>query len=888
MKSYFTRLFPIFILLVAFTLRLWHLGTNELWFDETASTFIANKPLDELIRYTAQAQREHPPFYYVLLHFWISLTGESEFTIRFLSVIFSMLFTTTLARLAYRLNGKKFALITLAFAAIAPFSILYAQEARMYSLVMWLASVLIWSTEGILNSRKGAFPLFLLTSIIGMATSYFFAPLILAADLILLWHRPPLIKRWWYGWLALHLLGVGTIALLFALPGPRSTFFILLNGKADSLVWYNKLSLALQDLGGGRTSVSSLNLPTVLLTWGFILFGMWRWHARHLKDWLLFGCFFIIFVLVANLPVLDGRYFSASVPVLYLWISVTILWVIRQRWLVRGILLPLLLWTVCWPLWQHYHEDLSYFGAALLHASSATRSGKDTLVLLEPDAWPMVDFYSRRLSAKPPLIYLPIHYETVKITSDDIQERIKPILDNSKRVILGPVEAKNRDPDFLVEHYLLEHAFAASREFWPDSTMVAVFVSPSDLEAGPAQLDFGKHVRLVQSHLSALDVRAGGEIAVRLQWTALSNALPRFAVSLQLQDEIGQVWATQQTEPCNGWCASSSWPQDELVTDNRALLIPSDLPAGSYALILRLDAENGPVGDPQQLGVVEVRSGQVNIGENEVNEPFTTLADIEISDLSATPQALQIRQEITWKAKFRPTVNASPNWQLMWHLIQDDTIKQSWLVPASRVSYPSEAWEPNQVIRGQGRLELAGDLTAGKYDLQVQIMSSDAQALSSQLAVTQITLMDRDHHFDLPQIEPAEKLEIAWQQGVQLYAGNAPTDGITGQAHPIRLIWQAQGPTDRNYKIFVHLRDESNNTVAQQDILPANGQAPSNSWVENEVIIDEIDLLLPSDLPVGSYKIMIGFYHEASGERLWRTEDQGNEFELTSIKVENP
>lgn len=883
MKSYLTRLLPLFILCLAFALRLWHLGTNELWFDETASTFIAHKSFSELILYTAQAQREHPPFYYILLHFWIALTGESEFTIRFLSVIFSMLFTATLARLAYRLSGKQLALMTLALGAVAPFSILYAQEARMYSLVMLLATVLIWATEGILSRRKGSFALFLLTATIGIATSYFFAPLILAADLILLWYRPPLIKRWWYGWLALHLLGVGVIALLFALPGPRTTFFILLNGKSRSLIWYNKLALALQDLGGGRINLSPLNLPTVLLTWGFFLLGMWRWKIRYSKNGLLFGSFFVIFALVANLPVLDGRYFSAAVPVLYLWMAVAILWIAHQRWPLAGLLFPLLLWTVCWPLWQHYHEDRSYFGTALLHASSVVSDGADTLVLLEPDAWPMVDFYSRRLSSKPSILYLPTHYEVQKITPDDVQERINPILDHAKRIILGPVEAHNRDPDFLVEHYLLEHAFAASREFWPDSTMVAVFVSPSSLEPGPTQLNFAQQVRLERSDLSSLDVQAGREIAARLQWAALSDELPRFAVSLQLQDDIGQVWATQQTEPCNGWCASPSWQSDKLITDNRALLIPPDLPAGTYSLLLRLDAQNSAIGNPQQLGMVTVRPAAIS---TIYDEPFTTLANIEIRELAISPQTLQIRQEITWNAQFRPTADAPPNWQLMWHLVQDDTIEQSWLVPASRISYPSEAWQPNQAIRGQGRLPLNGDLAAGEYDLQVQILSSDGKSLSPQLTVAQITLMDRDHHFDLPEIEQSAKLKIEWQQGVQLYAGSAPTHGMAGQTQPIRLIWRAQGPTDRNYKVFVHLRDESNNTVAQQDILPANGQAPSNSWVENEVIIDELDLLLPPDLPAGPYKIMVGFYHEASGERLWLTEDQGHEFELGTIEVE--
>ena len=61
------------IILAGAALRLYRLGADSLWYDETVSTYLAGSRLPELIRHTAGDI--HPPGYYLLLRGWLVLMG---------------------------------------------------------------------------------------------------------------------------------------------------------------------------------------------------------------------------------------------------------------------------------------------------------------------------------------------------------------------------------------------------------------------------------------------------------------------------------------------------------------------------------------------------------------------------------------------------------------------------------------------------------------------------------------------------------------------------------------------------------------------------------------------------------------------------------------------
>jgi 4-amino-4-deoxy-L-arabinose transferase-like glycosyltransferase len=126
------------ILLLAFALRLIALGSREIWYDDAFSIFLARRDLSAIADGTAADTM--PPLYYLLLHFWMML-GDDPFTLRFLSVMLSMLIVASVYATARKMFDKRAARNAALFTAIAPFQIYHAQELRMYGL---LALALLW------------------------------------------------------------------------------------------------------------------------------------------------------------------------------------------------------------------------------------------------------------------------------------------------------------------------------------------------------------------------------------------------------------------------------------------------------------------------------------------------------------------------------------------------------------------------------------------------------------------------------------------------------------------------------------------------------------------------------------------------------------------------
>src|SRR5258708_6404019 len=125
---------------LAFTIRVWNLTKESFWADEGWTMILAKGPtLSEVVQ--TMAGDQHPPLYFVLMHYWIDLTGNSEFTTRFLSLMWSVLGVA----LIYRLGADSFNPATGAAAALmlalADNDTFLAQDARHYTQMATLATM---------------------------------------------------------------------------------------------------------------------------------------------------------------------------------------------------------------------------------------------------------------------------------------------------------------------------------------------------------------------------------------------------------------------------------------------------------------------------------------------------------------------------------------------------------------------------------------------------------------------------------------------------------------------------------------------------------------------------------------------------------------------------
>ena len=184
MKSNGTARWLIIVSLCAvyILLRLWHLTDSCLWFDEIFSVHAAKHDWQNLFWFVAQ-DLIHPPFFYVFLKIWISIGGESLFWLRFFPVFFSILALYPFLLLCRQLKLSFPAIAAaLTFFAVNGSLIKYAQEVRMYSLLMCVGLFSLWLFVRFVNTGKG-FPTLIIINFLLVYTHHF-GWLIVASEII--------------------------------------------------------------------------------------------------------------------------------------------------------------------------------------------------------------------------------------------------------------------------------------------------------------------------------------------------------------------------------------------------------------------------------------------------------------------------------------------------------------------------------------------------------------------------------------------------------------------------------------------------------------------------------------------------------------------------------
>jgi len=107
------------------------------WIDEAIAVGIASH---DLVDIPGALRRDgSPPLFYVLLHGWMELAGTGESATRVLSLLFAMLAVPVSWWAGNAVFDRRAGALAAAGAAGCPFLTYYAQETRMYSLVVVLS-----------------------------------------------------------------------------------------------------------------------------------------------------------------------------------------------------------------------------------------------------------------------------------------------------------------------------------------------------------------------------------------------------------------------------------------------------------------------------------------------------------------------------------------------------------------------------------------------------------------------------------------------------------------------------------------------------------------------------------------------------------------------------
>ena len=117
---------------LAIFLRFYCIEHQNIWFDESYSWDQTHNSIFQIIKYSAQWD-VHPPLYYIILKYWISILGDSTTGMRSLSLVFNI---GTMFFVYLILKNQKNTLtlfIALLLMAVSPYQIYFSNETRMYS-----------------------------------------------------------------------------------------------------------------------------------------------------------------------------------------------------------------------------------------------------------------------------------------------------------------------------------------------------------------------------------------------------------------------------------------------------------------------------------------------------------------------------------------------------------------------------------------------------------------------------------------------------------------------------------------------------------------------------------------------------------------------------------
>lgn len=126
------------IVLVNLIFKEYRVAHTGLSYDENFSAYFGQADISEIIRFARETD-PNPPLYPILLHYWMELFSDSEYSIRMLSVIANSL----AAGMLYLFCARFFNWQTAVFASLMFFTsneiYYYSEEARTYSLVLLFA-----------------------------------------------------------------------------------------------------------------------------------------------------------------------------------------------------------------------------------------------------------------------------------------------------------------------------------------------------------------------------------------------------------------------------------------------------------------------------------------------------------------------------------------------------------------------------------------------------------------------------------------------------------------------------------------------------------------------------------------------------------------------------
>lgn len=784
------------ILLLAFGLRLYRLGAESLWYDETVSVHLAGKSVPALVAHTAGDI--HPPGYYLLLNAWLRLAGSSEFAVAFPSLFLGMLLVALVYWLGAQVFGRKAGLLAAFLVAISPFNIWYSQEVRMYTLGALLGMGVLGAVLFLLiapaspgTRRLKLLAIYAVSGALGLWTLYYFAFLLLAINLmvVLWWFVAAKHRRVGWAWLAHWVLAQLAVLLLFA-PWIPVAWRQVTQPPVPPWRGFTGLGRLLAETWSALCLGQSVEprqvWPVLLLFGGLFGLGLFSTRLRprlqgvlragQTPPWFLAGYLFIpvFLIYLASLvtPLYHVRYVFTYSPPFYLLVGAGIAW-LWQRWRPVAWLSLAAIVVFSATSLHAYHTDPHYASDDHRAASSflAERWRPGDVVLVNAGyaytalmtywdgdsiAWQGRLVENGLSSWEESVGHGPVVVQTGTVDGDsslgwgdpdsdfyamdraETAEALDRLFAAFDRVFVYRIYDTVTDPGGFIRGWLDENGIRFEDQVFTGESRLRVqgYLTgrePLDGMEQPVEAGLADgSLQLVGSTLLPSAVEVGGALDLALVWDVASGPSDMILFA-GLFDEMGRRWAQTDERSVGSLYSPPSWPEGSTIRTPLRIQLPPDILPGRY------------------------------------------------------------RVELGWY-RF---VDAQPVWQ-------------PWV--------SGERW------------------LLGEVDL---LAPRDWSALPGPILT--------------------HPVDVTMGRGVRFLGFDASTlEGHPGEILEVDLIWQASMDGPEAGTAVLQLQDDSGQVFAEVSSAPVEGQVPFRGLAAGQTVRDPRSFRLPGELPPGVYNLILG------------------------------
>jgi len=626
--------------LFAFVLRVFQLGAQSLWYDEGFSAWLSAQPLDQITVRTAADI--HPPLYYYLLHFWMSWSGQSEFSLRFLSLIPGVLLVPAIFLLARRLISEATGWIVALLTSASPVYLWYSQEARMYMLIVLLtvlSSYFLWRwTER--PSRR----LWIAMTVCNVLALYlhFYASFIVAFQLLYFfvwWTRQE--TRW-----RVLLIGTASAVLVGAtyLPWARFGFERL---QADESYFEGTLPLSevlRKTFIMFSTGHTMLEIEALLPAAIFVLLAVFGWFVagrlrrdslpsldenpfrQALKTGAAARLFLLLYLTVPFIllyavsygrPKFHPRYLLIASPpfLILLAAALAFMIVLFQRSLqadfrsrvfalslvgAASVLVASVTLGAVWNLYTDPRFSKDDFRGAVT-AIRANRGADEPTILVSGHMFPIYSYYDPgghwvALPDSPTL-------STARVLGYNVANDLNAALRGKNGAWLLLWQNEVVDPGGFVPTILDGQAtrLPQPQSFWGVQLLHyrirpgTVFFDRPQIQH-PAATNYGGQIQLLGYNLPAAAAAADKGLALTLYWRALADLTKDYQVALRVRDAEGHLLGTLDARPATYNYSTSRWKNGDILFGNFVVPLEPGTAPGKYRLEVTIYSADAPEG----------------------------------------------------------------------------------------------------------------------------------------------------------------------------------------------------------------------------------------------------------------------------------------------------